>query len=95
VLFTITMNKKRIYLYSGLLILVFIAWLSSDSSEVLKEESEVAKIALREIGHQLLLANQDTSSLVLPIISLEASKYKLSFQKQLSIEPDSLVSMYK
>ena len=48
------------------------------------ELSETVKIALRNVGHQLLLGNQDSTSLVLPVVALEKSKYKLSFQNQLA-----------
>lgn len=89
------MNKRRIYLYFVLLILIFIAWVFTDSPKSINEEPETIKIALREVGHQLLLANQDSTSLVLPVVKIAASKYKMSFQKQLSIEPDSLVAIVK
>ncbi|MFK5857214.1 MAG: winged helix-turn-helix domain-containing protein [Bacteroidota bacterium] len=89
------MSKSKIIIYSSLFILVFILWISSDSWNMEEDASGVAKIALREIGHKLLLADQDSTSLVLPVIKIEESKYKLSFQIQLSIEPDSLVSIVK
>ncbi len=89
------MGRIKIFIYIVLLILVFILWIFSDSGNREKELSEVAKIALRDIGHQLLLTNQDSTSLILPVIKLEGLKYKLSFQNQLSIEPDSLVSIVK
>ncbi len=89
------MNKRRIYLYLVLLILIFIAWVFTDPPKSNNEEPETIKIALREVGHQLLLANQDSTSLVLPVVKIAASKYKMSFQKQLSIEPDSLVAIVK
>jgi len=89
------MSRIKIIIYSSLFILTFILWTFSDSWNQEKEMSDVAKISLRDIGHKLLLANQDSTSLVLPVIKLEESKYKLSFQIQLSIEPDSLVSIVK
>lgn len=72
-----------------------VLWTFSGLENKEKEVSELAKIALRDVGHKLLLSNQDSTSLVLPVIKLEESKYKLSFQIQLSIEPDSLVSIVK
>ena len=72
-----------------------ILWTFSGSGNKEKEVSELAKVALRDVGHKLLLSNQDSTSLVLPVIKIEESKYKLSFQIQLSIEPDSLVSIIK
>ena len=50
-----------------------------------------AKIVLREVGHNLLLADQDSTSLVQPVVELGSSSYQLSFVEQLEIDPDSLV----
>ena len=91
-LFTAIMSSKKKYLFYGLFLLVIIAWQFSDSVRKNNNKSELVKIALREVGHQLLLSNQDSISLVLPVVVLEKSKYKLSFQEQLSIEPNSLVN---
>lgn len=57
--------------------------------------SEITKIALREVGNQLLLANQDSTSLILPVIELEGSKFELSFENELSFEPNTLVVAVK
>jgi hypothetical protein len=86
------MSRKKIYIYSGLALLIFIAWLNTASSEKNAAFSESVKIALRDAGNQLLLSNQDSTSLILPVIDLEKSKYRLSFQKELSFEPSDLVS---
>lgn len=53
--------------------------------------SERAKISIREVGNQLLLSQQDSTSLVLPVIELDKATFKLSFQSELSIEPNTLV----
>jgi len=56
---------------------------------------EHIKVVLREVGNQLLLANKDSTSLVLPIIALDASQYRLLFQKPLSFEPNDLVEIFR
>jgi DNA-binding winged helix-turn-helix (wHTH) protein len=53
--------------------------------------SERAKIVLRRLGDQLLLTNNDSTSLVLPIIEKENFLYKLSFENEISILPNMLV----
>ena len=53
------------------------------------------KIILREIGNQLLLSNQDSTSLILPVKKINASTYRLSFQDSISFEPTELVSIVK
>lgn len=67
----------------------------SCSVEEHNELSERVKISLREVGNQLLLSNQDSTSLILPITSPEPLKYRLTFQKELSFEPNHLVSIVK
>ncbi len=94
-LFVEIMSKRKIYLYSVLICLVFFIWIFSDSNEKNEDLSERVKIALREVGNQLLLSDNDSISLVLPIIELEKFKYKLSFQNQLSFEPTNLTSIIK
>ena len=54
---------------------------------------ETVKIALRDSGNRLLLANSDTSSLVLPVLQLDQNRFELSFGKDLAIIPDSLVKI--
>ncbi len=87
------MSRIKIYSLGALAVIIFFNWVYSDSNEENEEFSEAVKISLREVGNQLLHANQDATSLVLPIIELEKSKYQLSFQQQLSIEPNGLVSI--
>ena len=89
------MSIKKIYIYSGVIAMLFFVWMFTDSSEKEMDFPETVKIALREVGNQLLLSNQDSTSLVLPIVELEKFKYKLSFQNQLSFEPSSLVTVIK
>ncbi len=92
-LFTKVMSRRKVYLYSGLTIIIFFTWMLSDSGKNNEEFSEIVKISLRDVGHQLLISNQDSTSLILPVVELEDTKYKLSFQNQLSFDPDSLVSI--
>jgi DNA-binding winged helix-turn-helix (wHTH) protein len=87
------MNKKKLYLFIGLLLLIVSVWLFLKPKEQNEDFSQQVKIALRDVGHQLLLNNSDSTSLVLPIVEFEPSKYKLSFQKDVSIHPDSLVAV--
>lgn len=57
--------------------------------------SDHVKVSLRDVGHQLLIINNDTTSLVKPIIDLGDLKYKLEFEASLVIQPDSLVKIVK
>lgn len=57
--------------------------------------SEITKIALRDVGNSLLLSQNDSTSLVLPITNIDTNKFELTFQEELSIVPDSLVDAVK
>ena len=87
------MNRKALYIFSGLIIILFSIWKLSIPNAHNGEFSEIVKVALRDAGNQLLLTNQDSTSLIKPIKALEPYKYRLTFEKQLYIEPDSLVSI--
>lgn len=86
------MSKKNIYSIVGFIVIMFLVWMFSDSKDKNISNSENIKVILRDVGHQLLLTNQDSTSLVLPILELDRSNYRITFQKNLSITPKYLVS---
>ena len=94
-LFTMIMSKRKIYIYISLLVLLFLGWITSPSNKKNEDFSETVKVALRNVGHQLLISNSDSTSLVLPIKEIEKFRFKLSFQNQLSFEPSNLVENIK
>lgn len=49
------------------------------------------ELLLRQLGHQLLLSAGDDSSRVMPIKELAANEYRIIFENQLSLEPDSII----
>lgn len=89
------MENKKIYVLGILAGIIFLILGFSGTKEQKDEFSETVKIALRDVGNQLLLTNQDSTSLVLPIVALEKSKYRLSFENTLSFDPSDLVSIVK
>ena len=94
-LFTIIMNNSTKYIFRSLSFVVFLLSITSCSSDDNTEFSEVTKVALRDVGHQILLINQDSTSLVKPVMGLGELKYQLSFEEHVAIHPDSLVSIIK
>ncbi|GAB5399547.1 MAG: hypothetical protein Aureis2KO_11320 [Aureisphaera sp.] len=58
-----------------------------------EDQQPLTKIALREVGHQLLLSNEDSTSLVSPVLEKGNNNYRVSFQKALSIAPENLVAV--
>ena len=91
-IFTRIMSKRNIYAIVGFVIVLFSIWFFTGSGED-KSNSENVKVILRDVGHQLLLSNKDSTSLVLPVTELDKSKYRISFQNKLAIKPGNLVSI--
>lgn len=82
------MKRTPIYLVA----IVLLSFCFSCSDQAQDEFSERTKIALRSVGNELLLSNADSTSLVLPISEVKRSKYRLSFESHLMIEPSELAS---
>ncbi|MBW7675877.1 winged helix-turn-helix domain-containing protein [Chryseobacterium sp. LJ756] len=85
---------KRKYLFIFMLfslIFVMCAAFSIDD----KDEFNFAKreVLLRRIGHELLLQSGDRTSRVLPVKKIAENEYQISFEDELTFQPDSLVSL--
>jgi hypothetical protein len=89
------MNTNIKYLYRILVLILLFAGILSCSQEDNTTFSDLVKVSLRDVGHQLLLTNQDSTSLVQPVVEVEDLKYQLLFEKPLTIHPDSLVNIIK
>ncbi|MEM6720306.1 MAG: winged helix-turn-helix domain-containing protein [Bacteroidota bacterium] len=87
------MDRKRIYIYIVLGIIVLSVWIFSTVDMQQSEFSEKVRIALRDVGNKLLLSEKDSTSLILPIKEIDAYKYELSFQSHLTFEPSEMVSI--
>ncbi|NMH89216.1 helix-turn-helix domain-containing protein [Flavivirga algicola] len=83
------MTKKLIF---PLLIILFFTFLGCKDDMPQNHFSETVKVALRDAGSKLLLADNDSTSLILPITKINENAYELAFQNKLSITPDSLVA---
>ena len=90
-LFTSIMKRNIIYSISKLTVILVLSMAMSCSTKHDSDFSERTKISLRDVGNKLLLSNQDSTSLILPVLELSESKYKLTFNKSLSFEPSVLV----
>ena len=87
------MSRNKIYIYSVLVLLLFLSWIFSPSNKKNEDFSERVKVSLRDVGNQLLLSNKDATSLVFPVTKFDDFTYKISFQNQLSFEPSNLVAI--
>ena len=86
-------SKKPNYLYASVL-LIFISLICVGYSIVGNDDFDLARqeILLRRIGHELLLQSGDSTSRVLPIEKIAENEYQISFENELTFQPDSLVS---
>jgi hypothetical protein len=82
-------------LMSGVLgSLLIVSWaMTSKDKEQGSFDAAKEHIALRRIGHELLLQSGDSLSRVPPVEQIKPGTYQLRFRSALSFEPDSLVSM--
>ncbi len=85
------MRFKTIYLLLPILALVALALLGYQSELPNSNFEERVKIALRDAGNKILLANQDSTSLVMPVVSVGELRYELSFGTDIYLEPETLV----
>lgn len=83
-------KQLKSFIRIGTLVLICIN-LSMGNSRANVDASVEMRLALREAGHHLLLADHDSVSLVLPVIYDKEGWYEVSFSSTLAIVPDSLV----
>lgn len=89
------MKNSIKYLFSFLSVFGLFTCMISCSKESNEETSGIVKVALRDVGHHLLLLNQDSVSLVNPVTNLDELKYQLSFEEQVVLNPETLVALVK
>ncbi|PQJ80139.1 winged helix-turn-helix domain-containing protein [Polaribacter porphyrae] len=89
------MNKKEVFFGIVLLFFAFTLWSFYPQKNDTNDFSERVKIALREVGNQLLLSEGDSTSLILPVKRILENKFEISFENKLGFEPDQLVNFLK
>ena len=86
-------SGKRKYLL-GLILLLFTAVIGVAFSMTGSDDFDIARreVLLRRIGHEILLQSGDSTSRVLPVKKIAENEYQISFENELSFQPDSLVN---
>lgn len=87
------MKYQFFYTKTVLVVLAFLFVMTSCTKEDPNDISGITKVALREAGHQLLLRNLDSTSLILPVKELQPYRYGISFEKPISFEPSQIVTV--
>lgn len=86
-------SGKSKYLFGFLLLLsvsvlcVAFTMTDSDDFDIARRE-----VLLRRIGHELLLQSGDSISRVLPVKKISENEYQITFENDLTFQPDSLVN---
>lgn len=87
--------KKRLYLFGISIILILLSIFNWNEEMNETDYAELIKVVVREIGNQTLLANEDSISLVSPVLKLKKDLYQLSFQNEVRIEPEVIPEIIK
>src|SRR3954469_25145005 len=84
---------KRKYL-GGLLFLMFISIICVAFSMTGNNDFDYARreVLLRRIGHEILLQSGDSTSRVMPVKKTSENEFQISFENELTFQPDSLVN---
>jgi hypothetical protein len=87
------LSGKRKYLF-GLILLLFTSVICAAFSMTGGDDFDIARreVLLRRIGDELLLQSGDSRSRVLPVKKIAESEYQISFENELTFQPDSLVN---
>jgi hypothetical protein len=85
---------KRKYLW-GLILVLFISIICVAFSMTGSGDFDIARreVLLRKIGDELLTQSGDSKSRVLPVKKIAENQYQIGFEKELTFQPDSLVSI--
>ncbi len=86
-------SGKRNYLF-GSVLLIFISLICVGFSMLGNADFDLARqeVLLRRIGHEILLQSGDSTSRVLPVKKIAKNEYQISFENELTFQPDSLVN---
>jgi len=88
------LSGKRKYLW-GLMLLSFASVICVAFSMTGSDDFDIARreVLLRRIGDELLTQSGDSKSRVLPIKKIAENEYQISFENELTFQPDSLVNI--
>lgn len=87
------LSGKRKYLW-GVILLLLIAVTCVTFSMTGSDDFDIARrgVLLRRIGDELLTQSGDSKSRVLPVKKIAENEYQISFENELTFQPDSLVN---
>jgi hypothetical protein len=81
---------KYVYIILACAVISLSAFVAADTPDTAAQEKIVA---MRTIGHELLLASGDSTSRVLPVQQLSENEFEIRFEKPIAIKADALVGI--
>jgi len=84
------MRSKPIKFTLSLVVCLLVMFFSGNAQD--SPGGKSIEVALRMIGHQILLSSNDSTSRVLPIVK-ENGRYRIQFESEFEFEPTSLASL--
>lgn len=87
------LSGKRKYLW-GLILVLFISVICVAFNMTGGDGFDIARreVLLRKIGDELLTQSGDSKSRVLPVKKIAENEYQISFENELTFQPDSLIN---
>jgi DNA-binding winged helix-turn-helix (wHTH) protein len=90
--------RNRVAVLFGVFTLIVAIFFTASSFTKLSGQDLFAKrvnLAIREIGHRLLLEAGDSTSLVLPVKEISTGVFLLEFENDFGFMPDTLIALTK
>ena len=84
------MVTRIVFFFLVLIVAVFASFSKVQAQDDIRERHTM--VAIRMIGHRILLLSGDSTSRVLPV-EKEGDRYKLQFESAFQFEPDQMVGM--
>jgi hypothetical protein len=88
--------KNQFVILCGVFVFIVAIFFTASSFTRLSERDLFAKrvnLAIREIGHQLLLVAGDSTSRILPVKEISTGVFLLEFENEFDFKPDTLMAL--
>jgi hypothetical protein len=91
-----TVFRNQLTILCGVFVIIAVIFFTASSFTSVSERDLFAKrvnLAIREIGHRLLLEAGDSTSRILPVKEISTSVFLLEFENEFDFKPDTLMAL--
>src|SRR3954468_15567471 len=88
--------RNQYAILSGVVVFIIAIFFTASSFTRLSERDLFAKrvnLAIREVGHRLLLHAGDSTSRILPVKEISTGVFLLEFENEFGFKPDTLMAL--